>query len=125
MSARTRRRGGATKRPTCAGMAPTVATPNADRLLRGLPDAQRAWWALALAGGLVAMLGFQTLPPSRRLDAIEAANARQDSVFAIQAAAQRVALDTIRRQLGQLLAGQCAKERDGMARVFYGCGGGR
>ncbi len=122
MSARPRRRGVGRPRASCAGMVPVL--PNAEpRLLRGLPEVQRAWWALGLAAGLVATLGFQTLPPSRRLDAIEAANARQDSVFAVQAAEQRVALDTIRRQLGQLLAGQCAKERDGMARVFYGCGG--
>ena len=86
---------------------------------------QRGWWAIALAGTLVATLGFQTFPPARRLDAIEAANARQDSAFAAQAAQQRAALDTIQRRLGQLLAGQCAKERDGMARVLYGCGGGR
>jgi len=88
-----------------------------------MPELQRAWWALGLAAGVVGMLGFQTFPPSRRLDAIERVNARQDSAFAAEAQAQRVALDTIRRQLGQLLAGQCAKERDGMARVLYGCGG--
>lgn len=88
-----------------------------------LTDLQRGWWLIGLAGTFVATLGFQALPPARRLDAIEAVNARQDSAFASQAAAQRVALDTIRRQLGQLLAGQCAKERDGMARVLYGCGG--
>ena len=84
---------------------------------------QRAWWAVGAAGGLVATLGFQTLPPSRRLEGVERVNARQDSAFAAEAAAQREALDTIRRQLGQLLAGQCAKERDRMARVVYGCGG--
>ena len=88
-----------------------------------LTDLQRSWWALGLAGAFVATLGFQAFPPSRRLDAIEAVNARQDSAFVAQAAEQGVALDTIRRQLGQLLAGQCAKERDGMARVLYGCGG--
>ena len=88
-------------------------------------ELQRAWWVVGVAGGLVATLGFQTLPPSRRLAAIEAVNVRQDSAFAHEVVQQRVALDTIRRQLGQLLAGQCAKERDGMARVLYGCGGGR
>ncbi len=87
------------------------------------PEVQRAWWVIGAAGGLVATLGFQTLPPSRRLEAVERVNARQDSVFAAEAGAQREALDTIRRQLGQLLAGQCAKERDRMARVVYGCGG--
>jgi len=80
---------------------------------------------LGVAAGLVATLGFQTFPPSRRLAEVERANARQDSAFAAEVVAQREALDTIRRQLGQLLAGQCAKERDGMARVLYGCGGGR
>lgn len=87
-----------------------------------LTELQRGWWAIGLAGTFVATLGFQALPPARRLDAIEAANARQDSALTAQSVAQRVALDTIRRQLGQLLAGQCAKERDGMARVLYGCG---
>jgi len=90
---------------------------------RAIPDVQRAWWALAIAAGIVATLGFQTLPPARRLEAIEVANARQDSVIAAAAVAQRATLDTIRRQVGQLLAGQCAKERDGMARALYGCGG--
>ena len=88
-------------------------------------ELQRAWWVVGVAGGLVATLGFQTFPPSRRLAAIEAVNVRQDSAFAHEVVQQRVALDTIRRQLGQLLAGQCAKERDGMARVLYGCGSGR
>ncbi|MFN8670399.1 MAG: hypothetical protein U0164_24685 [Gemmatimonadaceae bacterium] len=98
--------------------------PNADpRWWRAVPEVQRAWWALGLAAGVVGMLGFQAYPPARRLDAIEQVNARQDSAFAAQAVEQRVALDTIRRQLGQLLAGQCAKEKDGMARVLYGCGG--
>lgn len=78
---------------------------------------------MGLAGTFVATLGSHALPPSRRLDAIEAANARQDSAIAAQVVEQRVARDTIRRQLGQLPAGQCAKERDGMARVLYGCGG--
>ena len=93
------------------------------RTLRMWPELQRAWWVVGAVGGLVAALGFQTLPPSRRLEAVERVNARQDSVFAVEAGAQREALDTIRRQLGQLLAGQCAKEKDGMARVLYGCGG--
>ncbi len=89
----------------------------------GWAEMQRAWWVLGLAAGLVATLGFQTFPPARRLAAVEAANARQDSAFAAEAAGQREALEGIRRQLGQLLAGQCAKEKDGMARVLYGCGG--
>jgi len=84
---------------------------------------QRLWWVLGAIGGLVAMLGFQTLSPSRRLAAVERVNARQDSVFAVQVAAHREALDTIRHQLAQLLAGQCVKERDRMARVLFGCGG--
>lgn len=75
------------------------------------------------SGALVVTLGFQTLSPSRRLTAIEAENARQDSLFVAEALVQRQALDTIRRQLGQLLAGQCAKERDRMARLLYECGG--
>lgn len=59
------------------------------------------------------------------MDAIEAANARQDSVFAVQVTGQRVALDSLRRQLGELMTGQCAKERDELARVFHGSPGGR
>lgn len=83
----------------------------------------------------MAALGFQTLPPSRRLASVEAVNAHQDSVerlldqknaaqdsaFAAHQRSQRLALDSINRQLGQLLAGQCAKERDHMARLLYGC----
>jgi len=128
MSARTRRRGAtrqsATRRSAVRAVSALDVLPNADgRGWRALSDVQRTWWALGLAAGVVGMLGFQTFPPSRRLDAIERVNARQDSAFVAQAVEQRVALDTIRRQLGQLLAGQCAKERDGMARVLYGCGG--
>ena len=123
MSARPRRRG-ATRRDTARASPLLDVLPNSDvRRWRSMSELQRAWWALGLAAGVVGMLGFQTFPPSRRLDAIERVNARQDSAFAAEAQAQRVALDTIRRQLGQLLAGQCAKERDGMARVLYGCGG--
>ena len=84
---------------------------------------QRAWWMVGVLGGLVVTLGFQLLSPSRRLSDVERENARQDSVIAAGALAQREALDTIRRQVGQLLAGQCVKERDRMARVVFGCGG--
>ncbi|MBK8059501.1 MAG: hypothetical protein IPK33_17070 [Gemmatimonadetes bacterium] len=118
MSPRSRRRGVSRQEPVVA------VPPNGDpRVWRALPEVQRAWWALGLAAGVVGMLGFQAYPPGRRLDAIEATNTRQDSAFATEVLAQREALDTIRRQLGQLLAGQCAKERDRMARVLYGCGG--
>jgi uncharacterized coiled-coil protein SlyX len=82
---------------------------------------QRGWWAMGVVGGLVTALGFQTLSPSRRLAALEGVNARQDSVFSVQIAAQQRTLDTIRRQLAQLIAGQCVKERDAMARVVIGC----
>jgi len=78
---------------------------------------------VGIVAGLVVTLGFQTFSPSRRFAELEATNARQDSAFAAQVEVQRVALDTIRRQLGQLLAGQCVKERDRMARVVFGCGG--
>ncbi|MBK9980275.1 MAG: hypothetical protein IPP20_20615 [Gemmatimonadetes bacterium] len=124
MSPRSRRRAAPSRRE---GRAPVMALAGATdgdvRRLAIIPEVQRAWWAIGIAAGFVATLGFQTFPPSRRLDAIEAANARQDSVFAAEAAVQREALESIRRQLGQLLAGQCAKEKDGMARVLYGCGG--
>ncbi|MEP7380948.1 MAG: hypothetical protein ABI910_04640 [Gemmatimonadota bacterium] len=79
---------------------------------------------IAVITGLIATLGFQTFSPSRRLAAVEAVNARQDSVMSAESAAQRESLETIRRQVGQLLAGQCAKEQDRMARVVYGCEGG-
>ncbi len=46
---------------------------------------------------------------------------RQDSLIAWQARTQSEALDAIGRQLGQLLAGQCVKERDRMARLLYEC----
>jgi hypothetical protein len=120
MSATARKRRG--RRPA-AGPAITFPAAAASNVLSGWTLWQRLWWALGAIGGLVAMLGFQTLSPSRRLAAVERVNARQDSVFAVQVAAQREALDTIRHQLGQLLAGQCVKERDRMARVVFGCGG--
>jgi len=87
---------------------------------------QLSWLVSALVtatGALVVTLGFQTLSPSKRLAAIETNNARQDSLIVAESMIQRQALDTIRRQLGQLLAGQCAKERDRMARLLYECGG--
>jgi len=82
---------------------------------------QRTWWGAGVIAGLVATLGFQTFSPSRRLADVEAVNARQDSTMVAESAHQREALDTIRRQLGLLLAGQCAKERDRMARLLYEC----
>jgi hypothetical protein len=82
---------------------------------------QRTWWGAGAIAGLVATLGFQTFSPSRRLADVEAVNARQDSTFVAETARQREALDTIRRQLGLLLAGQCAKERDRLARLLYEC----
>ncbi len=82
---------------------------------------RRHWSLVGLLAGVAASLGFQAFPPARRLDAIERVNARQDSVMAAEVAAQRQTLDTIRRQVGQLLAGQCVKERDRMARLLYEC----
>ena len=79
--------------------------------------AQRGWWVVGVLASLVAALGFQAYPPSRRLEVLERVTARQDSLFG----AQQRTLDTIRRQLGQLIAGQCVKERDRMARVVIGC----
>jgi hypothetical protein len=84
-------------------------------------EVQRVWWFVGLAAGLIVTLGFQALSPSSRLAMVELANARQDSLFAAESAMQRQTLDTIRRQVGQLLAGQCAKERDRMARLLYDC----
>lgn len=92
-------------------------------------DLQKGWWALGVAGLVVGTLGFQALPPSRRLEAVERAtqrqdsvNVRQDSAWSAESRVVRAALDSINRQLGQLRAGQCVKERDGMARLLYGCG---
>lgn len=82
---------------------------------------QHGWKVVGIVAAVVATLGFQMLSPSRRMERLEAANARQDSLFAAQSVAQQRTLDTIRRQLGQLIAGQCAKERDRMARLLYGC----
>ncbi len=83
---------------------------------------------LGIVGTLVGALGFQTLPPARRLVALETArarhdvvDARQDSVLAAFVREQQRAFEGINRQLGQLIAGQCAKERDRMARLVYGC----
>ncbi len=101
----------------------------------GVADLQKGWWVLGIAGTVVGALGFQTLPPSRRLaameqvnvrqdsasHALESRNASQDSVMAEHQRAERLALDSINRRLGQLLAGQCAKERDRMARLLYAC----
>lgn len=98
-------------------------------------ELQKGWWAVALVATGIGALGFQTLPPARRLSAIEVANVRQDSVNSAQdrrnreqdsvlevhQRAERLALDSINQQLGQLLAGQCVKERDRMARLLYDC----
>ncbi len=99
--------------------------------LSRVPRLQQAWWAVGILASLVGVLGFQASSPSRRLGGLErmvarsdSVNLRQDSVFAAHARAERLLLDSIQRQLGQLLAGQCVKERDRMARVVYGCGGG-
>lgn len=123
MTPRPRRRP-AQRIPARAPVAPLALVPAAatrgESLVR---DLQHGWWIVGLLGALVAALGFQALPPSSRLTVIERVNARQDSVFAAEAAAQRQTLDTIRRQVGQLLAGQCVKERDRMARLLYDCEG--
>ena len=79
--------------------------------------AQRGWWLVGVVASLVTALGFQALSPARRLEALEASSARQDSALVWQ----RRTLDTIRRQVGQLVAGQCVRERDRMARVVIGC----
>jgi hypothetical protein len=89
-------------------------------------------WRVAAGLGAVLGVGLGATPVAAQgiritgttwLQSIDLRPLRQDSVLAAEAAAQRVALDTIRRQLGQLLAGQCVKERDRMARVLYGCEG--
>lgn len=98
-------------------------------------ELQKGWWLLGLVGAGVGALGFQTLPPARRLAAVEAAavrldsvdralqvrNGEQDAALREHQRLEREVLDSISRQLGQLLAGQCAKERDGMARLLYEC----
>lgn len=122
MSARPRRRPAPRPSARVTTRAPLALVPAATT--RGesiVRDLQHGWWIVALVGALVTALGFQALSPSSRLAVIERVNARQDSVFAAEAAAQRQTLDTIRRQVGQLLAGQCVKERDRMARLLYDC----
>jgi len=104
-----------------AGDHRTALPPAAPRGDYAFRTVQRGWWIAGILAGLVGALGFQALPPSARLAAVERANVRQDSLFTARSAAQQQTLDTIRRQVGQLLAGQCAKERDRMARVVYGC----
>ena len=98
-----------------------IAPPAAARSAGLLDDLQRHWGFVGVLVALVASLGYQALSPSSRLAEVERVNARQDSLFAAEAAAQRQTLDTIRRQVGQLLAGQCVKERDRMARLLYDC----
>jgi hypothetical protein len=97
-----------------------------------LVELQRGWWLIGLVGALVGVLGFQTLPPSRRLVLLEGQQARQasvdlrqDSALAAHVRETQRALDGINRQLSQLIEGQCVKERDRMARIVYGCGGAR
>lgn len=109
------------------------------RLSAGLPgdvpSLQRAWWVIGLVVTAIGGLGFQAYPPSRRFGAMEQAVARhdsvhvvlqqafqvRDSVFELHQLRERLALDSINQQLGQLLLGQCATERDRMARLLYGC----
>lgn len=100
-----------------------------------VPSLQRAWWVIGLGFAAIGGLGFQAYSPSRRFGAVEAAVTRhdsvhvalqralrlRDSVFEVHQQRERYALDSINQQLGQLLLGQCATERDRMARLFYGC----
>lgn len=94
-----------------------------------IADLQRHWWAVGLLGTLIGALGFQTLSPARRLDAVEQqqaaqmrVDARQDSAFAAHVRDKQHTLDDIQRQLNALIAGQCIKEKNAVARVAYGCG---
>ena len=110
------------RRPRGGAAAPALTVSSSrHKAADVLPGLQRGWWVLGVLATIVTTLGFQTLPPSRRLAALEQANARQDSVFARRMEGQQQVLDTIRRQLAQLIAGQCVKERDRMARVVIGC----
>ena len=127
--------GKARRRRAAARVAPPRASPHRESSARpgsaprpSVSDLQKGWWVVGLLVAGVGALGFQAMPPSRRLAAIEGVNQRQDSVNGAQDAAlevhqrsERQALDSINRQLGQLLAGQCVKERDRMARLLYAC----
>lgn len=126
----------ALRRRAVPRMSPPRMTPGRETTARSglvtptsVSDLQKGWWVVGLLAAGVGALGFQAMPPSRRLAAIEGVNQRQDSVNGAQDAAlevhqrlERQALDSINRQLGQLLAGQCVKERDRMARLLYDCG---
>lgn len=122
---RTGRRGSAPRRPAPAASAlgdrHTASPPAAPCSEHAFRTVQRGWWIAGILAGLVGALGVEALPPSTRLAAVERANVRQDSLFSARSAAQQQRLGIIRRQVGQLLTGQCAKERDRMARVVYGC----
>lgn len=122
---RTRRHGGG------PSLAPAVVpTPRS-----WASDLQRWWWVLGLVGGSVGALGFQTLPPARRLERVEvmnarqdsgmarleAGNAQQDSVLAVHLREERAALESIDRMLARLLAGRCAEVGGRLARVYYEC----
>lgn len=123
------------RRPVARRTLVISARPKPMRAPVGLGDLQKGWWLVALVAAGIGALGFQTLPPARRLAAVEAAAVRLDSVDGTlerrnkeqdlvqqeHQRTERAVLDSISRQLGQLLAGQCAKERDRMARLLYDC----
>lgn len=85
-------------------------------------------WVFSAVVVVAGALGVQAVLPGPRLQAVERHNIRQDSILqtherSLEAykAEQSRTLNEIQDQMSRLIAGQCVKERDRMARIVYGC----
>lgn len=92
-----------------------------DRLKNG-------WWIVSLVSAMLASMGTTWLSPAARISKLERHDALQDTLIVIQrndferhVADKQRTLEQITERFDRFLAGQCAKERDRMARLAYGC----
>lgn len=89
---------------------------------------QRAWWVIGVIAALGGALGVRVLLPAQEIAAYRAHDLLQDTILAqtkeaLRAHAEDEArkIEKVQTQVDRLIAGMCAKERDRMARVAFGC----